>query len=188
MNVDNHVDILLNCPVFERFDASAEPLKEDIPTTLQITCYYSCQRYKHIELIAEYKNKDLDELTRVAKILQEKLSCFISQKWGVTLKLRPDKKNKQTNNCNDPSNPIGVKLVFLRAEQEEFRKFCEQQLSKDIDKKELECYKLFRKNLNIGLYSNRLPEQILDEFREKDIDTIEYDESLDDLIPNKISP
>ncbi len=48
-----------------------------------------------------------------------------------------------------PNETNEIKLVFMKAEEEEFCKFSEQPFSKETVKTELEFYKVFRRNLNL---------------------------------------
>ena len=173
-------------PVFIGFKPREGPLEQDIEMTLQIACCYSCQRYKHIKLVADYNNIYLDKLVEFASNLQETLSCFVSQEWGVTLILRHNKVNSRINSSNDPRCPNEIKLVFLRAEEDEFHKFYAQQLSKDVDNNDLECYQLFWMYLNSDFNKHR--EQITEMFRKKDLDETDFFIKLKNLIPTKFSP
>lgn len=163
-------------PIFSSFDALERPLKKDIAMDLQIGCFYSIQRFKHIKIDVLYKEKKIEEIIKIAKKFQDLLFSFISREWGVTITIGlSDNKDEK------------IKLLFLRQEEKKFKEFL-QQNTPITSNNELELYKDFTESTIKGKNSKYYLLKSKCEPTSGEESLKKLDNMFNALIPNQISP
>lgn len=114
-------------PIFKSLEADV--FERDIKINFHLAVYYTIYRVRHIRVTIEYEK--CSDLRSIAVKIRDALVSFYSKQWALTIVLK------------DIDKELVIYLYLLKAEEEEFKKYCSLNSLNENSK----AYHLFQKSI-----------------------------------------